>query len=287
MQDSFARRKKQDQLPAAALLRMWAHINVVVGTRVARDHCKIRLQATGRTVPKRWKMETSRVALAFMIFTGTMGLSSYTWAQQKTIKACQEEWRADKDANQAKGITEKAYVAQCRGGGATAQPAAPSTSPAASPQRASGQKTIKVCQEEWRADKDANQAEGITEKAYVLQCRAGGTAVQSHPSALAAQTPAATPAAPPSAPAASTTTKPVAAPAAPAAPAGQNQFSSEAEAKGHCPSDTVVWVNVTSKIYHYVGYRSYGTTKNGAYMCERDTAVQGMRASKNEKRPGA
>jgi hypothetical protein len=230
-------------------------------------------------------MKTSRVALAFMIFTGTMSLSSHAWAQQKTVKACQEEWRADKAANQAKGITEKAYVAQCRGGAATAQPAAPPTSPAASPERASGQKTVKACQEEWRADKAANQAKGITEKAYVVQCRAGGTAAQSPPSAPAA--PTATPAAPPSAPAASTTTKPAPAPTTSTAPAGQNQFSSEAEAKGHCPSDTVVWVNLTSKIYHYAGHRSYGTTKNGTYMCERDTAAQGMRASKNEKRPGA
>jgi hypothetical protein len=230
-------------------------------------------------------MKTSRVVLAFMILTGTMGLSSHTWAQQKTVKACQEEWRADKAANQAKGITEKAYVAQCRGGAAAAQPAAPPTNPVASPQRASGQKTVKACQEEWRADKAANQAKGITEKAYVAQCRGGAAAAQ--PAAPAVQTPAATPAARPSAPAASTTTKPAPAPAASSAAAGQNQFSSEAEAKGHCPSDTVVWVNLTSKIYHYAGHRSYGTTKNGAYMCERDTAAQGMRASKNEKRPGA
>jgi hypothetical protein len=31
-------------------------------------------------------------------------------AEQKTEKACQAEWRADKSANQAKGITEKVYV---------------------------------------------------------------------------------------------------------------------------------------------------------------------------------
>src|SRR5947208_3381881 len=126
-------------------------------------------------------MKTSWVALAFMILTGTIGLSSHTWAQQKTVKVCQEEWRADKAANQAKGITEKAYVAQCRAGGATAQPAAPPTSPAASPPQASGQKTVKACQEEWRADKAANQAKGITEKAYVAQCRGGGATAQPAP----------------------------------------------------------------------------------------------------------
>lgn len=46
-----------------------------------------------------------------------MAVSSHAVAQQKTIRACQEEWRANKAANQANGITEKTYVAQCRGGG--------------------------------------------------------------------------------------------------------------------------------------------------------------------------
>src|SRR5215468_4861341 len=97
-------------------------------------------------------------------------------AQQKTVRACQAEWRANKDANQAQGITEKAYVTQCRAGGtATAAPATP-TAPAAPPPAAGGQKTVRACQAEWRANKDANQARGITEKAYVTQCRAGGTA---------------------------------------------------------------------------------------------------------------
>jgi hypothetical protein len=40
--------------------------------------------------------------------------SSLAIAQQRTAKACAEEWQADKTANQANGITEKAYVARCR-----------------------------------------------------------------------------------------------------------------------------------------------------------------------------
>ena len=48
---------------------------------------------------------------------GVSLLSFPVVAQQKTVKACQEEWRANKDANQAKGITQKAYVTQCRAGG--------------------------------------------------------------------------------------------------------------------------------------------------------------------------
>jgi hypothetical protein len=35
----------------------------------------------------------------------------------KTTKACRDEWRANKDTNQTKGIAEKAYVTQCRAGG--------------------------------------------------------------------------------------------------------------------------------------------------------------------------
>jgi hypothetical protein len=45
-------------------------------------------------------------------------------AAAKTIKACQQEWRADKTAMQAAGKTEKAYVAECRTT-ASATPAAP------------------------------------------------------------------------------------------------------------------------------------------------------------------
>ena len=49
---------------------------------------------------------------------GILALPGVALSQQKTVKACQEEWRANKDANQAAGVTEKAYVDKCRGGGA-------------------------------------------------------------------------------------------------------------------------------------------------------------------------
>jgi len=44
-----------------------------------------------------------------------VSVSSPSIAQQKTVKQCQDEWRANKAENQAKGIKEKDYVAQCRG----------------------------------------------------------------------------------------------------------------------------------------------------------------------------
>ena len=67
---------------------------------------------------------------ACLIVLAMAALPSHAAAQPKTASACRAEWRANKAANQAKGITEKAYVAQCRGGGAapaqtTAAPPAP------------------------------------------------------------------------------------------------------------------------------------------------------------------
>src|SRR6516225_4397354 len=123
------------------------------------------------------------------VIVGLFAFSSLALAQGKTAKACTEEWRADKANFQAKGITEKAYVAQCRAGAATTT-AAPSASPIApaptSTTTAVGQqKTAKACIEEWRADKANFQAKGITEKAYVAECRAGAAAPSASPTAAA------------------------------------------------------------------------------------------------------
>ena len=226
------------------------------------------------------------------VVLGLMTLSSAAMAQQKTAKECREEWRANKAANQANGVTEKAYVAQCRGGAAPTQPvAAPAEPPAPSPAptaATTGQKTAKECREEWRANKAANQAKGVTEKAYVAQCRGGAAPAQPTAAPAEPPAPAPTPTAAPVAPSPNPTTAtppPRPAPSVSANPVGANEFSTEALAKAHCPSDTVVWANLTSKIYHFSGARSYGTTKHGAYMCERDTVAAGMRAAKNETHP--
>jgi hypothetical protein len=247
------------------------------------------------------KKPLSILACTLVIGLGTV--PSPAWAQAKTAKACAEEWRADKAGFQAKGITEKAYVADCRAGTAPTPAAAPAptaAAPAPSPMTptpgAAGQKTAKTCTEEWRADKAGFQAKGITEKAYVAACRAGTVATPA-----TAPAPAPTTAAPAPAPAPSTAA-PAPAPSAsrPSAqppygttergpstgsPSGAGQFANEAQAKATCPGDTVVWVNLRSKIYHFAGTHNYGNTKDGAYMCERDTAAQGMRAAKNEQHP--
>ncbi len=137
------------------------------------------------------------------------------------------------------------------------------------------QKTVRECVAEWQAHKADNQAKGITETAYVAQCRAetpsSSTTAAPAPSARSQATTAATP---------STSAAPAA-----TTPTGANQFAAEGQAKAHCPSDTVVWANLSSKIYHFGGYKDYGHTKRGAYMCEKDATAQGIRAAKNEKHP--
>ena len=122
-------------------------------------------------------------------------------AAAKTAKECRAEWTANKAANQAKGITEKAYVDKCKADTSAEKPkAAPAattakektpaakekTAPKMAAPAAGEKKTVKECEAEWRANKAANQAKGITEKAYVAECREG----------KAAATPAAAPAAP-------------------------------------------------------------------------------------------
>ncbi|HEY2229056.1 MAG TPA: hypothetical protein VGI22_15250 [Xanthobacteraceae bacterium] len=239
-------------------------------------------------------MKNLFAAIMASTLVSLLALSDPALAQQKTAKACQDEWRANKQANQAAGVTEKAYVDKCRAGGAAEQPAAapgatpaaakPAAAPAPSPALAA-QKTAKQCQQEWRANKEGYQAASITEKAYVDKCRAGETvALPAAPAAAPAATPAPTPAsAPATKPAAAPAAKP--APTAATAPTGAGEFPAEAQAKAHCPTDTVIWANLKSKIYHFSGSKDYGATKEGAYMCEKDALAQGVRAAKNEKHP--
>ncbi len=68
-------------------------------------------------------------------------------------------------------------------------------------------------------------------------------------------------------------------------PAGAGEFATEQQARYRCPSDTVVWVNTKSHVYHYAGTHNYGNTKQGAYMCEADAKAGGDRAAANERHP--
>jgi hypothetical protein len=59
------------------------------------------------------------------------------------------------------------------------------------------------------------------------------------------------------------------------------QFNTEAQAQQHCPRDNVVWLNLPTMIWHYKSQRWYGNTKNGAYVCEKEAAASGARATRN------
>ena len=129
-------------------------------------------------------MKKYLVPMICAAFTGMMVLSAPAFAQQKTAKACADEWKANKEANQANKITEKAYVTKCRADSAAAKPAAtapakpvaapapapaptataPAATPAAKPAaaapsggRAGEVSRIKACGAEWKADKAAGK----------------------------------------------------------------------------------------------------------------------------------
>lgn len=62
---------------------------------------------------------------------------------------------------------------------------------------------------------------------------------------------------------------------------GAGRFSSEAEAKATCPTDTVVWASSKSKAYHVTGSKFYGKTKSGAYECKSVADSAGYHSAKN------
>jgi len=67
-----------------------------------------------------------------------------------------------------------------------------------------------------------------------------------------------------------------------AAPGSADEFKTEAEAKSHCATGNIVWMNLSSHIYHVSGTKDYGHTKRGAYMCQADADKIGH-AAKDEK----
>jgi hypothetical protein len=215
------------------------------------------------------------------VVVGLIAAPGSVWAQQKTVKQCNEEWTANKAAIQASGKRKKDFIAECRGTAQTTAAPAPAPVQPPPPSTPPGPKTAKQCNEEWTANKAAIQASGKRKKDFIAECR-GIATTQTPP---VRPTPSAAPPPPPApAPAARVTPAPTRAPGT-GAPAAAGQFATESEARFHCPGDTVVWANLDSRIYHFNGTKSYGNTKKGAYMCERDTAAAGFRAAKNEKHP--
>jgi hypothetical protein len=156
---------------------------------------------------------------------------------------------------------------------------------------ANAESVMKECGADWKTAKAAGTTNGQTWNEFLKTCEAQkkGATPAAAPAAAPAPAPAAAPAAAPApapamTPAAAATPKPKKTEmAAPAAATGAGQFAAEAEAKAHCPSDTVVWLNTKSHKYHFAGHKSYGTTKQGAYMCEADAKAAGNAAAKGEQ----
>jgi len=151
-------------------------------------------------------------AVALCATVGLIAASASVHAQQpqqKTVKACEDEWKANRAANQAAKITQKAYVAKCKTGAATpmaapAKPAAvapaatapaapavaaPASRPAAPVSATTAPKQApaatadkpkdgtaamrarqKECGAEWKADKAAGKTGGMKWPQYWSAC---------------------------------------------------------------------------------------------------------------------
>ena len=62
------------------------------------------------------------------------------------------------------------------------------------------------------------------------------------------------------------------------------RFATEAAAQASCATDTVVWANTKSKIFHLQGTATYGKGKNGTYMCQTDATAEGFKGTKKPEK---
>jgi hypothetical protein len=139
---------------------------------------------------------------------------------------------------------------------------------------AHAESVMKECGDNWKTAKANNTTNGQTWQEFLKTCRAQKSASVAPAAAAPAPAPA------PMAPAPVATPKPAPIKTA-ARPTGAGEFGTEAEARARC-GDSVVWVNTKSHVYHLPGTRSYGTTKQGAYMCQADADASGDRASRSK-----
>lgn len=228
---------------------------------------------------------------------------------ESVMRTCATEWKQAEAAGTTGGESWPQFLAQCRARqGASAAPAS-SAAPAPAAQSGSlfpwsqpaapapnvaapsgGQSVMRICASQWKEAKAAGTTGGQTWPQFLSQCRASRSSTASSSEGFA---PAPAPA-PASAPSQSGSLFPWWQPSAPASAPAPNvgapsalqagQYTTELAARARCPSDTVVWVNTPTRIYHYSGTRYYGQTHRGAYMCEADARAAGYRAARNRQR---
>ncbi len=227
---------------------------------------------------------------------------------ESVMRTCATEWKQAQAAGTTGGESWPQFLAQCRtrqGSGASStvapapapqsgslfpwsQPSAPASNVAA---RSGGQSVMRICASQWKEAKAAGTTGGQSWPQFLSQCRASRSAAAS-PSGGFAAAPA--PAPSPAPATQSGSLFPWWQPAAPASTPASNvgapsalqagQYTTELAARARCPSDTIVWVNTPTRIYHYSGTRYYGQTHRGAYMCEADARAAGYRAARNRQR---
>ena len=233
---------------------------------------------------------------------------------ESVMRTCAAEWKQAQTAGTTGGQSWPQFLAQCRTReGAAAAPSSSAVAPTPAPQSGSlfpwsqpsapssaaasnvggplaGQSVMKVCGSQWKEAKAAGTTGGQTWPQFLSQCRTRQSSTASSTGGFA---PAPSPAPAPAPASQSGSLFPWWQPSAPASPASNvgapsalqaGQYTTELAARARCPSDTVVWVNAPSRIYHYSGTRYYGQTRRGAYMCEADARAAGYRASRNRQR---
>ena len=241
---------------------------------------------------------------AAMIAFGLSAGGSTAANAESIMRECATQWKDAKAAGTTGGQTWPEFLAQCRAkeGGAAAAPApapasqsgslfpwlrpsAPASNVGAPP---AGESVMRACATQWKDAKAAGTTGGESWPQFLAQCRASRTAAASPSGGFA---PAPTPAPAPSSASQSGSLFPWwKQSSAPASNAGSpsalraGQYTTELAARARCPTDTVVWVNTPTGVYHYSGTRYYGRTRRGAYMCEADARASGYRAARGRER---
>jgi hypothetical protein len=237
---------------------------------------------------------------------------------QSVMRECATEWKQAQTAGTTGSQSWPQFLAQCRTRqGSAAAPSTSTAAPAPAPQSGSlfpwsqpsapssaaasnagapsaGQSVMKLCASQWKDAKAAGATGGQTWPQFLSQCRTRQSSTASSSGGFA-PAPASAPAPAPASQAGSLfpwwqSSNSASAPASNAgAPSAlqAGQYTTELAARARCPSDTVVWVNTPSRIYHYSGTRYYGQTRRGAYMCEADARAAGYRATRSRQRAEA
>ncbi len=247
---------------------------------------------------------SSLLAATAVAFTLSVGAPTSAHAES-VMKACASQWKQAQTTGATGGQSWPQFLAQCRTSQATSpstpapaaqsgslfpwsQPSAPASATASNV--GGGQSVMKLCASQWKDAKAAGTTGGLSWPQFLGQCRTRqGSAAA--PSGGFAPAPAPAPASAPAQQSGSLfpwwqQSAPASTAGATAAPRA-GEYTTELAARARCPSDTVVWANTPSRIYHYSGTRYFGHTRNGAYMCEADARAAGYRASRSRQREAA